>query len=122
MVTEASADLISWVFKGLIGLCLTVWGFFYKRRADGIDNTLEKHDNQLNEINEDVVRLQSETVSEAKVREIVRTEFNAGFTPIVESIGKIEEGMKTQEQCTQHLLIVIAEQKGYNDARKEFDK
>lgn len=122
MITTGADDLISWVFKGIITIVVGVVGFVFKKRADGIDDTLDKHDDQITVIDKAVVKLRADSVSEAKVREIVKTEFATGLSPVVLAIEEMKEGMKSQEQATQSLLLAIAEQKGYNEAMKEFGK
>lgn len=122
MLTAGADDLISWVFKGVITIVVGVVGFVFKRRADDIDDTLDKHDDQITGIDREVVKLKADSVSEAKVREIVKTEFTAGLDPVMKAIAEMKTDMGEQKQATQHLLLALAEQKGRNEILEKLGK
>lgn len=101
-------DLIGWFFKLIIaGIMSFLW---WGKRED--KKTLNTH-------GEDIVKLQSQAVTEDKVREIVTDVTRTAITPIHEAIAEIKTLVVTNTDITKQLQIKMAVQEGYQQAKKE---
>ena len=101
-------DLIGWFFKLIIaGIMSFLW---WGKRED--KKTLKTH-------SEDIVKLQSQAVTEDKVREIVTDVTRTAINPITEAIAELKILVVANTDITKQLQIKMAVQDGYHQAMQE---
>jgi hypothetical protein len=101
-------DLIGWFFKLIIaGVMSFLW---WGKRED--KKTLQTH-------GEYIVKLQSQAVTEEKVREIVTDVTRTAITPIHDAMAEIKTLVLANTELTKQMQIKMAVNEGYQQAIKE---
>ena len=101
-------ELIGWFFKLIIaGIMSFLW---WGKREDK---------KLLNSHSKDIVRLQSQAVTEDKVREIVTEATNTAINPMYKTMDDIKTIVTDNSNLVKKLQIKQAVQDGYQQAMKE---
>lgn len=104
-------DLGAWLFKGLIAVCFTLlsWlGWLFRTQSKKVDD----HDREIAE-------LKSLSVSEDKVREIVKETIDTAVDPIHDSIKRIEDLVRSNTEIVKQLELRAAREEGRQELLKE---
>lgn len=101
-------DLIGWFFKLTIAGLMSF--FWWGKREDK---------KLLNSHSEAIVRLNSQAVTEDKVREIVTEVTTTAMSPMSDTLEEIKRLVTDNTNITKQLQIKMATQEGYQLAIKE---
>lgn len=101
-------DFIGWFFKVSLGAVLALFGWLFKAEKSRIDDHAKE-----------ISMLKSSSVSEDKVREIIRETVDTALIPMREDLQEIKRVTGESALNIKQMEIEMARQEGYRKAERE---